>query len=310
MKLAKFLQLSEDEKIQNQTIKVLQKIPNRQIFYNSITRYPTELILKMAIIDPEINQICNSPELTHYWKEFWRQSGTNPTELAELNGEPVKEYSSMYTTCCFELLKGLYLYNAYQNLLEKKPITQQVINKAEEYLHASAQYGCFFAINALCIHGLTQLKSSFDPLIATKIINYANLASKLYLSPGYLLLSNVYQELIPYQNKPLFERSNLRFNAFQAVVVAKKLEKISAPMINNAYQGKTLSEASNGKISSFAQAELRLQKFLQLNYSELELVYKHANDEAAQIKTAFFVHLATLVEEEKAEVRLDNLMNI
>lgn len=300
MNLAKFLELSIEENLQQKKIEGLQKISNRAVFYNAIIRYKVPLLLKLAIVNPEINKICNAPELNDYWSELWRKSGLNPNEQAEKNHKSVQEYLPMPTISCLDLLKGHFLYEAYQAMIQKKEISDELVKEAAEYLSRSAEYGSYFALNALCKNGLALLESEFDPEIAIKVIYYANLAAKFYLSPGYLLLGNVYQELLLYKNQKLFEGTNLPLLAMQAIIIANKLEDFSIPMINNAYQGKTLLEASDGKIKNFSQALYRLQDFLKLNSTEVESAYKSATIEANNIKIKLNANSSDLLE-------LDNL---
>ena len=142
-------------------------------------------------------------------------------------------------------------------------------------------------MNALCVHGLKMLAHQFNEQLATRIIAYAQTAAQTYWSAGYLLLSNVYQELIQYKTEQVFQGTNLVINAFQALHVAKLLEKHSGPMINNAYQGKTLLEASGHKIKTFFQAQIQLQNLLGITTAQTLMAYKKAEMEVGQIKEKY-----------------------
>lgn len=288
MKLAKFLELNDREKNQQIKILTLKKNLNAGFFNRVIKNLDHDLLFKLAMMNPEIDTICKSPELKSHWEDLWRLCGVNPKDSAEQNGMPVHEYQPMCTVpSCFDLLKGLYLYEIYRQTFKDKERTDEFYRDAEEYLAASGLYGCFFALNALCQGGLDLLKDEFNEEIARKAILYAQVAAKYYLSPGYLLLANTYQELLKYQNQPSLVGLNLRLLSFQAISVAKRLESYSNSMLNNAYQGKTLSEASNGQITSFSQALLRSQKYLQLSPLELEIATNEAKNEAALIQKTY-----------------------
>ncbi|KTC79543.1 hypothetical protein Lche_1563 [Legionella cherrii] len=288
MKLTKFLELNDREKDQQIKILSLKKGLNPVFFYRVIKNLDHDLLFKLAMINPEIDKICKSPELKSHWEDLWRLCGVNPKERAEQNGLPVHEYQPMCTVAsCFDLLKGLYLYEIYRSTFKDKEHTDEFYRDAEEFLAASGLYGCFFALNALCQGGLDLLKQEFNEDIARKVILYAQVAAKYYLSAGYLLLGNSYQELLNYENQPSLVGLNLRHLSFKAISVAERLESYSHPMINNAYQGKSLSEASNGQITNFSQALLRSQKYLQLSPLELEIATNEAKTEAALIQKTY-----------------------
>ncbi len=290
MKLAKFLELNTQEKVQQVKILTLQKRFGSDFCNKLIKNLDQALVFRLAIVDTEIDKVCKSPELEAYWQDIWRLCGINPKETAALNHKPVHEYHPMTTVpSCFDLLKGLYLYEMFRKTFKDMDIehTEEFYKDAEEYLVTSGLYGCFFALNALCKGGLDLLEHKFDDKIAEKIIFYAKIAANYHLSAGYLLLSNVYQELLKYQNQSNLVGLNLPLLSFQAMSVAKKLEPYSAPMLNNAYQGKTLSEASSGLISSFSQGLLRLQQHLQLSSKEVEIATNNAITEVSSIKKTY-----------------------
>ena len=284
MQLAKFLELNDQENFQKIKLLSLKKGLNPDFFNQIVEQADQEVLFKLAMNNPEIDALCKAPELESHWEDMWRLCGVNPKENALLNHEPVHEYQPMPTVpSCFELLKGLYLYENYRKIFKDMEHTQEFYNEVEEFLATSGLYGCFFSLNALCKGGLDLLHYKFDEKIAEKVIFYAELAAKYYLSAGYLLLANVYQELLKYQNETNLIGRNLSLQAFQAMSVAKRLEQYSAPMLNNAYQGKTLNEASNGQITSFSQALSRLQQYLSLSPLEIEIATNAAITEAGSI---------------------------
>ncbi|KTD73311.1 DUF5630 domain-containing protein [Legionella tucsonensis] len=285
MKLVKFLELTAQEKIQQFKILSLKNRFDSDYLNRLIKNLDPELLFRLAMVNPEIDKVCKSPELEAYWENIWRLCGINPKEAAALNQESVHEYQPMITTpSCFDLLKGLYLYEVFRKTFKDMEHTEEYYKDAEEYLAVSGVYGCFFALNALCQGGFALLEHKFDEKIVEKIVFYAKIAASYYLSAGHLLLANVYQELLKYQNQTNLVGLNLRLQSFQAMNVAKKLEPYSAPMLNNAYQGKTLFEASNGQIISFSQALVRLQQHLQLSPKEVEIATNDAVTEVAAIK--------------------------
>ncbi|MCW8385604.1 DUF5630 domain-containing protein [Fluoribacter dumoffii] len=288
MKLAQFLELNTQEEHQQIKILSLKKNIDPDSFNRTIKNFDQELLLKLAIANPEIDKICKSQELESHWEDLWRLCGLNPKEYAQGNGKPVHEYQPMCTTpSCFDLLKGLYLYETYRKVLKNKEDKSEFYKDAEEYLATSGLYGCYFSLNALCMGGFELLSQEFNEEIAKKIIFYAQIAAQYYLSPGYLLLANCYQELLKYQDQSNLTGLNLRLLSFKAMSVAQRLESYSGPMLNNAYQGKTLSEASNGKLSSFSQALFRLQTYLGLSAGEIEIAMMEANHEATLIKSSY-----------------------
>lgn len=288
MKLHSNLKLSEDEQAKLKTIKSLNKLPNRTIIFNGFIRYDSQLLLKLAIVDPEINQIGSDAQFSDFWIAQW----------TKIMG---REYESIPTVTCFDLLKGYYLYNEFQRILQKKILTPALVIQAEDTLTIAANYGCFPALNSLCIHGLEILRDGFDPLVANKVVDFAKKAAALYGSPGYLLLSNVYQDLYPYQLKNLYPGADLRIKAFDAAVIAQKLEDISSPMLNLAYSGKSLREASDGQIENFGDALIRLRSMMPLTPEELNEVFTRANKSAnvyrETIKVQNFVEINSTNDE-------------
>ncbi|KTD27117.1 DUF5630 domain-containing protein [Legionella maceachernii] len=280
-KLNDFLELNEKEKELQFRIIHYYKTHARTFLNGLIRSTDTSSLIKLAILNPQIDEICHLPQFAEYWDDVWRLCGLNPRENAAINERPVHEFMPMVTIpSCFEQIKGYFLYVSYKNLLDKDGnLSAELYPQAELYLTASSQFGCYFAINTLCRTGLDFLQNQFDEEIVKKILCFTQVAARLYLSPGYFLLANVYQTLIQFEEKPILGALNLRMESFKAINIAKRLQAYSAPMINNAYQGKTLEEASQGEIKSFSHAEQRLQQMLCLNYHELEISLKKAKAE-------------------------------
>lgn len=301
-----FLKLTQEEQVKKEQIYRywnLNKDPaNPSLLHNILTKYDTDLLLKLAISDPQFDLLCKLPVFEAHWVELWRQCGINPREEARTNHQPVQEYVPMATVpSCFDLLKGYYLYTIYRNLVDdEQKLTKEQRKDAQELLQASADCGCFFAINALCKNGLLSLRHQFSMDILLIILQYAQKAANFYLSPGYLLLGTVYQELISYQNKIAFNSYKFAEMAFEAYEVAKKLESLSQPMFTNAYQGKTLYEASNGAFSTLFEAQLRLQKHLNLDAHAIARTTENAKKIAKQTSN-FFSQAGAITEPAAAD---------
>lgn len=227
-----------------------------------ITSTDDGIILKLAIINPQIDRICQAPVFDSYWKKLWQQCGTNP-DLS--TSEPVHQYAPIPTLSCLQQLKGLYLYQLYLELTKKgETLSADECQNANEYLALSAHYGCFFALNALCDQGLKYHAQHPSDKLATEILGYAQQAATLHWTPGYILLSSVCQELAAHitdtETETGIQCAYLN-QALQALSLAQKLEPYSQAMTKNAYQGKTLFEASDGNVSSWFQAKIRLINF-------------------------------------------------
>ncbi|WP_131782451.1 DUF5630 domain-containing protein [Legionella gresilensis] len=282
------LQLDKKEEELKNKILHYYKVHKETFLIELIKRADTGSLIKLALSDACIDQICKLPQLAEYWTNVWRLCGLNPREDAEKNNKPLHEYLPMPTvSSCFDLIKGYFLYENYRKLTSDACNKGQHLYLIENYLMDSAELGCYFAINELCSIGVNLLKEEFNEFIVVKMLHYARLAAQIYLAPGYLLLANVYQELIPFQEQQVLQTVNLRLEAFKSINIAKRLETISAPMINNAYQGQNLADASGGKLRSFTQAEQRLQNLLHLDYLELDLAIEHAKEEAQSIRKLY-----------------------
>lgn len=266
MNLSEFLQLSDKEKLFK--VKILEAKHVDQI-EKIIHCLPFESIIKIAMESKEVNRVCYLPIFQKKWEDYWRFYGPNPKELAAINQKPINEYYPIVTMSCFDLLKGIFVYQGYLKLVKKQKMTAELYSEAEKYLKLSAQYGCFLAINTLCKEGLSLLKEAKDEstvyVLSDRIIKYAEQAATLYWTAGYYLLANVYRELSLYTD--ILFKCPKRFSAqlfyresLQALCIAEQLENISAAMIHNAYQGKSLSEASVGKFISWSYAKANLIK--------------------------------------------------
>ncbi|MFJ1267698.1 DUF5630 domain-containing protein [Legionella lytica] len=288
----RFYQLNKPDDLFKELYQVWEKSNEEkrpELIENLIKQSDTELVFNLALIDSEFDRLCKSPRLEPHWVNLWRLCGTNPREEAEENHQPIHEYSPMSTvSSCFELLKGYYLYHTYTSLLDDEgDLSEAEFEEAKELLQESANCGCFFAMNVLCREGLSMLNTTFDGATAELVLKYATKASELYLAPGYLLLGSVCQELMRYQDNPHSPPYPFAQLAFSSYTMAKYLEPISGPMINNAYQGKTLKEASNGAFSTFFEAQLRMQTHLKLSPMQITHLSTIAKNEAKNIEVRY-----------------------
>ncbi|MDR3476416.1 MAG: DUF5630 domain-containing protein [Gammaproteobacteria bacterium] len=321
MKLSQFLQLTDEELKTYEAIFLMKPgsntEPNSEPMSNHIDSYiiNTDLatLIRIVVRYPEINAICESPQFAGYWQDLWSQCGLKPAETQHENKPTVHQYDPMPTVSCFTLLKGLYLYKGYQNVFaEITDWTPELRADAREYLEMAAKFGCFFAINLLCEEGLKSLTSKPDKTIAVDILRLAQRAAALYWTPGYLLLATVYQEMSLHTEDTLQlpgvqSKEALFSEALVSIYVAQKLEPFSEAMLNNAYQGKTIAEATQGTIKSWFQAKVRLETYAGglINASTHLRADRKAVLIANKIKKTYLPQMAEK-NEEKKEVNLSN----
>jgi hypothetical protein len=265
--------LTADELAYKQTIyanPAESKSINENIITNIIAATNVDFLLNLAIKDRDIDAVCKQVQFELHWRNVWRQLGLNPAEFARSNGDVLHENLPLITVPVLDLLKGDLIYQKYRLLADGGEMKVENYLQAKAYLEEAADYGCYFALNALCTNGLQQLKQMPSAAerqeLAEKILIYANKAADLHWTPGYLLLANVLQELSlyymdNYPNAPDSMGKKVFFTgAACALHVAQKLEEHSYCSINNAYQGKTIGQATNGIYSSWFNAKMRLQR--------------------------------------------------
>jgi hypothetical protein len=229
------------------------------------------LIVQLAISDATMDAIFQEKRFKSFWDAQWSQCGLNPT--SRLNSElPIHEYAPLKTVSSFDLLKGFVVYQAYRDLVSNRVMTAGLYATAKEYLELSASFGSYFALNALCVNGLKLLKkntASLDELhiIADQILSYAKTAAELYFTPGYLLLSNIYQELSLYDHILYPDATDLVMRkkyfykeALIALCVAQQLESYSHDAVNNAYDGKSIAVATHGLVTTWFRPKAHLQQ--------------------------------------------------
>lgn len=284
--------LSEEEgKIEKELLQLISGLSNedKPEVLNMLKSTDEGILLKLAVINPEIDEMCKVAELGSYWEALWYRCGVNPEgEFSVL--EPPHAYLPMPTLSCFELLKGLYIYQLYRNSAAN---SESDLNELA-FLILSANLGCFFALNALCREGIKKINKEFDPDLAKQIIVIAEFAAKLYWTPGYILLATVYQELSA--QPQLFSATNFKDTeqmlfrqALQALYIAQKLENYSRPMINNAFQGKTIAEATENKFKTWMQAKIQLMNASNglLTYEDARFVERKADIVIGNIKCSY-----------------------
>jgi hypothetical protein len=261
---------------------------NTQTVPDIVTKADVDFLLQLVIKDKEVDAVCKQSQFDEHWRNVWRQQGLNPSELLGFNKDPVHENLPLITVSCLDLLKGDLIYQKYRSLFENNDMKTENYLLAKSYLEEAAGYGSYFALNALCTNGLKQIKKTTSPAecreMAGKIHMYAQRAADLHWTPGYLLLANVLQELSLY-SKDIYPdaignmaKKVFFMNAVLALNVAQKLEAYSYASINNAYQGKTIWEATHGAYSTWFQAKMRLEKMsgTLLKLTDLESASQHA----------------------------------
>lgn len=288
MKLAEFISLSEQEKkLETELVALAYNSPeDKTPLLEKILECKEDSLFKIALQNPRVDRLLQSTDLNKYWNDLWRRAGVNPAGCQHNSAKPLHEYQPMATISSFNLLKSLFVYEGYRKLINTEKMSQALINNAAEYLVLAAKSGCFFAMNALCENGLKLLKERFDEKLVQIILYSAQSASKLYWTPGYLLLANVYKELNQYKDQGLLLRSmHLSLMAFESLVIAQTLESMSGAMINNAYQGKSLKTASGDK--SFSQIKMKFISDLNLSSGSQTLAARRVGVVISDIKKQF-----------------------
>lgn len=205
------------------------------------------LLIKHALRYPEAGNFYKQPGFKAFWDKQWEDCSKEFLSTTfEFVGKPQATLSS------FELLKGVFLYARY------KKIRQEAKNKdeekiAEEYLDLSANSGFFTAIILLFKLNLADDKTPTS-------FFYAQQASSLYLSPGYLLQAYFY-----YQRGFYLE-------ALKNFILAKKLAPYSEIFIHNAYTGLPIESIIQPFFSSWEEG---IQKLAGLAKLPMPFVVKH-----------------------------------
>lgn len=246
-----------------------QHTHNEEYIYEILTNTDLDLLIKLSLRDSDIDSLCKLPILNSYWKNIWRQCGQNSCENAELNQLPIHENECQTTIHTFDLLKGISLYAEYLNILN---INRDDTVNANVFLAAAAKLN-FYPALATASKQLAELSiKKNDITIAHEAITLACKAAKSYWSAGYLLLGVLYLKLA--NLNPDFYLQGL-----EALLVAKKLEPHSAAMLNNAFQGKSLAEATYGKVKNWDDIPFYfIQKLaINLDSSQINNLYTNAN---------------------------------
>jgi hypothetical protein len=293
---------------------IIAREPDAPELYDLIVGADLTTILNLAIDDEKIDAVCKQTRFAKHWELKWQQCEVY--FAYEINENDCHENVVIPTLSCFELLKGRSVYQDYRKLVDNQEMTTEVFSSAKEFLELSASLGCFYALTALCVNGLQLLKdASMEPstraMLAKEILSYANKAADLHFTPGYLLLSNVYQELFLYRqdiypDAPLqMQKKYFFMQALIALYQAQRLEIYSADMLHNAYQGKTIKEATGGVISSWLQAKTRLQKMSGniIQTADMDEASKQANVSVRRIVARYGLSAPDCSEDNNAEYK-------
>lgn len=281
MKLTEFIKLSPEENEEAKDIFLLlseeksNNCPRKK--YKIITHMNEEILFKLAMQNKQIDELCKESLLSKHWEKLWRDSGTILSS---------KEYCPLKTVNCFDLLKGLYLFEQYRQLLSHQTSSKVELSVLKEYLTLSAEFGCFFALKTLCNEGVKLLQQgSTEPDLSQSIIYYAEVAAKLYWTAGYFLKATVLNTLTQFYSIHQIDKKTLLKEALTALYMAQKLEAFSEPMLNNAFQGKTLQQITNNVFQNWIQFKSLLQKNSGglLQQSEIDFAQKKSKDKVSEI---------------------------
>jgi hypothetical protein len=296
--LSAFLELSDPEIKQGQELLIkFRENPPSQI---SIQKdFNLILFIKFAFYFPELDKFFNEPELDPVFEVIWQKCS---------NSEKGHLYETQRAISCFNLVKSIYLFWRYEQLNpeEGKIIQGEIVGL--DFLKASAQQGCFKAINMFCHMAITQTSATLnlpDALI------FAKKAAQYHWTPGYLLLAKVYINLmIKEQN----QGNPYLSEALQALFMAEKLAPYSEAELHNypqvtdlkvifgsnAYSSyrpraeENLFESARGILLNFIKMDSRLKIALldgacQLAQSEFATLNKKFNfSSEEEVKTSSF----------------------
>ena len=311
MNLSDFLLLSEEEKkLEKELVDLINNNSTSELIFEKVLACKEKTLFKLAITNPEIDKLLKSKDLTSYWNDLWRRAGINPAGTKCITNKPLHEYLPIATVPSLDLLKGLFIYEAFKVMVANETTKQsELIEQGAEYLLLSSNLGCFFAQNALCRNGLKLLSSQFNAELAGVVISIAQKSAEQHWTPGYLLLANVYKELSKYEEN--FIAGGLSIAAYQALIAAKTLEPKSGPMLNNAYQGKSITEASEGQFKSFFQMRAKFVSDLNINLTTQSLAERKASLDAGKITREYPTQQPAGINDdiENADTPFDHIPN-
>ncbi|RUR08414.1 DUF5630 domain-containing protein [Legionella sp. km772] len=308
MKLTEFLRLNQKQQdLERELVAFSQTNPSAEAVQEKIFAYDLPSLFKIAFNNSKVDKLLKSEPLKAYWEDQWRRAGVNPRGCKYDRSKPLHEYWPMPTISTFTLLQGLFIYTEYQHIMDSKKMSLDLVYIAAEYLILAAQSGNFFAMNALCEQGLKLLKPTFNDDLARLILKTAQQAAKLYWTPGYLLLANVYKEFNKHKEEEILKAMNLPLNAYEALRTAQGLEPKSVVMINNAYQGKTIIEASAGAIKSFLQIKMKFVADLNLTATDCSLAERKAELALRDINKKFPEAALPIEHAEIVDVDFDSI---
>lgn len=285
---ALFVLENHEEKVARLLLESIQE--NRLDIIRSIILNPeySSTILKLGIINKTINTFLADKEFEPYWQNLWRLCGVNPKEAALENNQAIHENLPLITVSCYQLVKTHFCYEAYRKL------TDNGINESSPrggmliaILNAAALEGSFFASNAFCTNGLRLFLENHEKVSGLRelIISLAKNAAKIHFTPGYYLLANVYAAVANAESNEVIAKE-FRKKAYTALCLAQKLQPYSTASLNNAYQGLTLEQASNGKFKSWFHAKV----LLKLTATEERLAKSQADIEFNLLKKEYLLN--------------------
>ncbi len=304
MTLSEFLKLSMVELELEKEMVSLISARDLERLKQKIKAIDLHSLIRICIKNKAINVICQHTVFDEYWNAIWKKCGPTNHDT----NVPI-EYFPINTVCTFDLIKGFYVYEQYRKLVNENETSAAILIAAKEYLEFSAELGCFFALNALCYHGLRILHEATDSheveALFTKILAYASHAATLHWTPGYFLLGNVCDAIMDCATNMVDEYGSLNkklllSDALRALTIAQKLEPYSSSMQHNAYQGKSIQEASGGKFVDWFQFKryIETKAKIKIDATERERIYQEASSTVDGILSQYSLNIAASVPNE------------
>lgn len=240
-------------------------------------------LFKLSEINADVNALCKQPVFTDYWNCLLKRYGKNPQDETHVDDQKTHEYLPVVTMSSFDLLKGIYIYETHRRLLETGDDSDKDV--AQEYLAFAVALGNFQALNKTCSSMLDEINMSSDPQKIHALIAIGKRAADLHWTPGFIMLSNIYAELASF-GKNFFIKHSL-----QALQTAEKLEPYSDNMINNAYQGKTISEATHNRLRDWSSAKQKIVSSVygSLIAHDINQAYREASRAVASIMSMYSI---------------------
>lgn len=242
------------------------------------------LVVRLALTNFIIDNLCYDPELREHWQSVWHLSAGQKLTTSAASDASTSGYQPQVPMHCFNLIKGIVLYWQYK--IERRDHPEH----ADDYLSRAVSMGCFKAMNAWCNQQLKRLQTELTQPSMDELLTIANQASEWHWTTGYLLFANVCLQLagiIKSKQKSFFMSScdDLYRKALQALYLAEYLQDYSTPSIHNAYDGMSLAEVYKGSslsnMSLTRQHLIKSYPILQQEHQDIQKKAKMTFDQMA-----------------------------